>query len=130
MNWVSAQDVIALHDRILQRLPGIIGMPDPGRADAIIYRVQNRCHYEGITDIFELAATYWVAVARGHIFYDGKKRTAFLVTVTFLYREGIAIRDNDTMLENLTVAAATGEQTVVQLAQHLRALADHTASAG
>ncbi|SFO12436.1 death on curing protein [Xenorhabdus japonica] len=91
---------------------------------ALIYRMQNRTHYEGITDIFELAATYWVAIARGHIFNDGNKRTAFFVTMTFLYRNGIKIRDNDNTLENLTVEAATGAKTVEQLAQHLRELVD------
>lgn len=59
MKWVSASEVIAFHDRILQHLPGVKGMSDPGRAEAIIYRVQNRFHYEGVNDIFELAATYW-----------------------------------------------------------------------
>ncbi|MBL0907053.1 type II toxin-antitoxin system death-on-curing family toxin [Pectobacterium carotovorum] len=124
MNWVSAQEVIAFHDRILQRLPGVAGMPDPGRAEAIIYRVQNRTHYEGITDVFELAATYWVAVARGNIFNDGNKRTAFFVTMTFLYRNGVLVRDHDNTLENLTVEAATGAKNVDQLAQHLRNLED------
>lgn len=122
MIWVSAQEVIAFHDRILQRFPGVAGMPSHGRADALIYRVQNRKYYEGVTDVFELAATYWVAIARGHIFNDGNKRTAFFVTMTFLYRNGIKIRDNDNMLENLTVDAATGEKTVEQLAQYLREL--------
>ncbi|OSM97760.1 MULTISPECIES: type II toxin-antitoxin system death-on-curing family toxin [Lonsdalea] len=125
MIWISAQEVIAFHDRILQRLPGVAGITDPGRAEALIYRVQNRAHYEGTTDIFELAATYWVAIARGHIFNDGNKRTAFFVTMTFLYRNGVKIRDNDNALENLTVEAATGEKTVIQLAQSLRDLMDN-----
>ncbi|NDO83703.1 type II toxin-antitoxin system death-on-curing family toxin [Citrobacter sp. NCU1] len=124
MIWVSAQEVIAFHDRILRRLPGVAGMSDPGRAEALIYRVQNRTHYEGITDIFELAATYWVAIARGHIFNDGNKRTAFFVTMVFLYRNGIKICDNGNTLEDLTVLAATGEKTVGQLAQNLRELKD------
>ncbi|MGJ3355146.1 type II toxin-antitoxin system death-on-curing family toxin [Providencia sp. Je.9.19] len=124
MIWISAQEVIAFHDRILQRFPGVSGMADVGRAEALIYRVQNRTHYENITDIIELAATYWVAIARGHIFHDGNKRTAFFVTMTFLYRNGIKIRDNDCTLENLTVEAATGEKTVDQLAQCLRELID------
>ncbi|EPJ3899542.1 type II toxin-antitoxin system death-on-curing family toxin [Proteus mirabilis] len=126
MIWVSAQEVIAFHDRILQRFPGVVGMSDPGRAEALIYRVQNRKHYEGITDVFELAATYWVAIARGHIFNDGNKRTAFFVTMTFLYRNGIRIRDTGNMLENLTVEAATGEKTVDQLAKHLQNLVEKT----
>ncbi len=126
MIWVSAQEVIAFHDRISQRFPGVAGMSDPGRAEALIYRVQNRKHYEGITDVFELAATYWVAIARGHIFNDGNKRTAFFVTMTFLYRNGIRIRDTGNMLENLTVEAATGEKTVDQLAKHLQNLVEKT----
>ncbi|EHF3469644.1 TPA: type II toxin-antitoxin system death-on-curing family toxin [Proteus mirabilis] len=126
MIWVSAQEVIAFHDRILQRFPGVAGMSDPGRAEALIYRVQNRKHYEGITDVFELAATYWVAIARGRIFNDGNKRTAFFVTMTFLYRNGIRIRDTGNMLENLTVEAATGEKTVDQLAKHLQNLVEKT----
>lgn len=126
MIWVSAQEVIAFHDRILQRFPGVAGMSDPGRAEALIYRVQNRKHYEGITDVFKLAATYWVAIARGHIFNDGNKRTAFFVTMTFLYRNGIRIRDTGNMLENLTVEAATGEKTVDQLAKHLQNLVEKT----
>ena len=106
MNWVSAQEVIAFHDRILQRLPGVAGMPDQGRAEAIIYRVQNRTHYEGITDVFELAATYWVAVSRGHIFNDGNKRSAFCVPMTFVYGNGVLVRVNDNILVTLSVEAA------------------------
>ena len=103
----------------------VAGMPDPGRAEALIYRVQNRAHYEGVTDVFELAATYWVAIARGHIFNDGNKRTAFFITMTFIYRNGVRIRDTDNTRENLTVEAATGEKTVDQLAQHLQGLVDN-----
>lgn len=100
-------------------------MPATGRAEVLIYRVQNRTHYEGATDVFELAATYWVAIAHGQIFNDGNERTAFFVTMTSRYRNGIRIRNTDTMLENLTVEAATGEKTVDQLAQHLRDLVEN-----
>ncbi|ACT06710.1 death-on-curing family protein [Dickeya chrysanthemi Ech1591] len=120
MKWVSAQDVIDFHDRILQVLPGVTGMADPGRAEALIYRVQNRLYYEGVTELFELAATYWVTIARGHIFNDGNKRTAFFVTMTFLRRNGILIVDNDNSLEELTIKAATGEYLVSELAEQLR----------
>lgn len=123
MKWISAQEVIAFHDRILRYLPGVAGMPDAGRADAIIYRVQNRAHYEGVSNVFELAATYWVAIARGHIFNDGNKRTSFFVTMAFLRRNGVLVLDEGTELEELTVQAATGEKTVEQLSAILRTLA-------
>ncbi len=49
MIWVSAQEVIAFHDHILQRFPGVAGRVNPGRAQALIYHVQNWVHYEGVT---------------------------------------------------------------------------------
>ncbi|MBI0276751.1 type II toxin-antitoxin system death-on-curing family toxin [Hafnia alvei] len=123
MKWISAQEVIAFHDRILRYLPGVAGMPDVGRAEAIIYRVQNRAHYEGVYDVFELAATYWVAIARGHIFNDGNKRTSFFVTMAFLRRNSVLVLDEGNELEELTVQAATGEKTAEQLSAILRTLA-------
>ncbi len=80
--------------------------------------------YERITDIYELAATYWVAISRGYIFNDGNKQTAFFVTMVFLYRNGIKIIDVDDALENLTVDAAIGAKNSQQLAQYLRKLSD------
>lgn len=44
--------------------------------------------------------------------------------MTFLWRNGIRIRDVDNSLENLTVEAATGEKTVGQLARCLRERVD------
>lgn len=99
-------------------------MPDAGRAEAIIHRVHNLVHYEGMHNVFDLAAAYWVAIARGHIFNDGNKRTAFFTTMAFLKRNGVLIRDEGNTLEELTVQAATGELTPVQLAQILRELVD------
>ncbi|MGV2880371.1 type II toxin-antitoxin system death-on-curing family toxin [Pantoea vagans] len=122
MKWVSAQEVIAFHDRLLAVLPGIKGMPEPQRAEAIIYRVQNQFYYEGVEDIFVLAAIYLIAISRGHIFNDGNKRTAFFVTMVFLNRNGIAIRDEDNELEELTVSAATGDATTEVIAAVLRRL--------
>lgn len=122
MKWVSAREVIAFHDRLLAVLPGIKGMPEPQRAEAIIYRVQNQLYYEGVEDIFVLAAIYLIAISRGHIFNDGNKRTAFFVTMVFLNRNGIAIRDEDNELEELTVSAATGDATTEVIAAVLRRL--------
>ncbi|MBK5013112.1 MULTISPECIES: type II toxin-antitoxin system death-on-curing family toxin [Pantoea] len=122
MKWVSAQEVIAFHDRLLAVLPGIKGMPEPQRAEAIIYRVQNQLYYEGVEDIFVLAAIYLIAISRGHIFNDGNRRTAFFVTMVFLNRNGIAIRDEDNELEELTVSAATGDATTEVIAAVLRRL--------
>lgn len=122
MKWVSAAEIVEFHRRIMLISPGVPGMSDADRATAIISRVHNMAHYEGVTDVSELAASYLVAVARGHIFSDGNKRTAFFTTMVFLSRNGILIRDDSNDLEELTVKAATGELRVDALAVQLRAL--------
>lgn len=99
-------------------------MPDAGRAEAIIHRVHYLVPYEGVHDVFDLTAAYWVAIARGYTFNDGNKRTAFFTTMALLKCNGMLIRDEGNTLEELAVRAATGELTPVQLAQSLRKLVE------
>ncbi|OAT16010.1 death-on-curing (DOC) family protein [Buttiauxella gaviniae ATCC 51604] len=129
MKIISAQEVIEFHDRLLARDCGVEGMSDPGRADAIIHRVLNKHHYEGITDLYDLAAVYWVAIARGHIFNDANKRTAMFVTQLFLKRNGVNLPNpinikREQVLVDLTVKAATGEMKYPELAAELRRLVE------
>ncbi len=80
---ISAEEIILFHDRLLRVTPGVAGMPDPGRAEAIMYRVLNKIEYEGVTDVWRLAAMHLLAISRGHIFNDGNKRTALFITLLF-----------------------------------------------
>lgn len=125
MKWVSATEVVDFHRRIMLISPGMPGVSDADRATAIISRVHNLAHYEGMTNVFDLAACYLVAIARGHIFNDGNKRTAFFTAMVFLSRNGILIRDDGDELEKLTVRVATGELRMEELAVRLRDLAQN-----
>ena len=46
MRHISPEELIALHDANINRYGGLPGMSDPGRAEAIIGRVQARVAYE------------------------------------------------------------------------------------
>lgn len=80
---ISAEEIIQFHDRLLRVTPDVAGMPDPGRAEAIMYRVLNKIEYEGVTDVWRLAAMHLLVISRGHIFNDGNKRTALFITLLF-----------------------------------------------
>lgn len=72
---LTAELVDTIHDTVLN--PGEM----PGRArdkslEGALARVENRLCYGMIADIFDLAAAYAVAIARGHCFNDANKRTA------------------------------------------------------
>lgn len=77
-----------IHDAILN--PGEL----PGRArdkslEGALAHVENRLVYGMIADAFDLAAAYAVAIAQGHCFNDGNKRTAFQVMYICLELHGI-----------------------------------------
>lgn len=116
---ISAEEIIAFHDRLLRVTPGVVGMPDPGRAEALMYRVLNRIEYEGVTDVWLLAAMHLLAISRGHIFNDGNKRTALFITLLFLKRNGITLAANQDYVA-MTVEAAAGQLTLEQIASRLR----------
>lgn len=127
MKFVSPQEVIEFHDRLILRDGGVAGMPDPERADAIIHRVLNMIHYQGMADVYDVAAVYLVAIARGHIFNDANKRTALFVTQVFLKRNGVQISSTRTSLDEMqTIAlnAATGEYLWEMVSDRLKTISD------
>ncbi|EPX1410994.1 type II toxin-antitoxin system death-on-curing family toxin [Cronobacter sakazakii] len=120
IHFISAEEIVRFHDRLLQVTPGVTGMSDPGRAEALMYRVLNKYEYEGVNDIWLLAAMHLLAIARGHIFNDGNKRTALFITLLFLKRNGIDVAANPAFVE-MTVNAAAGRLTLEDIAVQLRA---------
>lgn len=59
MRHISPEELIALHDANISRYGGLPGMSDPGRAEAIIGRVQARVAYEEITDLSKSPPPTW-----------------------------------------------------------------------
>lgn len=121
MNWIllSPDLVEAIHDRILN--PGEL----PGRArdkslEAALTRVDNRIAYGMIGDVFDLAAAYAIAVARGHCFNDGNKRTAHQVMDVCLDLNGIQITWDTVEVGQTIIRAAQGLLEEPDLADWLR----------
>ena len=71
IQFISAEEIIYFHDKLLSVTPGVTGMSDPGRAEALLYRVLNKYEYEGVSDLWLLAAMHLLAISRCHIFNDG-----------------------------------------------------------
>ncbi|WP_410174034.1 type II toxin-antitoxin system death-on-curing family toxin [Microbulbifer thermotolerans] len=57
--------------------------------------MQHNVFYRGLTSIEQVAAIYTEAIARGHVFNDGNKRTALIATITFLEWNGYEILASD-----------------------------------
>ncbi|MBE8578668.1 type II toxin-antitoxin system death-on-curing family toxin [Vibrio sp. OPT18] len=126
--FLEAEDIIDIHDSILETEKGLKGM-NPGKVEAIVGRVKNIYSYgedgNDITTAFELAAHYAVAIARGHSFNDGNKRTAFVTMISILEVNNIplpedltqALIDNMGNYADIMVDVADGSVDAKRLAE-------------
>lgn len=111
--------VLAIHLRQLAEHGGGEGVRDEGLLDSALQRPLNKLGY-GDPDFADLAAAYAYGIARNHPFIDGNKRTALVVSFTFLYVNGL--KQTSSQVENVLcfLALAAGERSEEELAAWFR----------
>ena len=121
--WVTAEVASAAHAEQVAEHGGDDGVRDHGLLDSAMARPVNLAGY-GEPDVADLAAAYAFGIARNHPFVDGNKRTAAVVSETFLTLNGYELTATDAELVVAFVALAGGELSEVEMAdwfrQHIR----------
>jgi death on curing protein len=80
--WISKKAVLAMHSAQLAEHGGSDGIRDETLLDSALAKPL----YAEQPDIFRLTASYAFGIARNHAFVNGNKRTALVVSLTFLER--------------------------------------------
>jgi death-on-curing protein len=117
--WVTLDVAIAAHAEQIAEHGGGEGIREAGSLESAMARPQNLALY-GEPDISELAASYAYGIARNHPFVDGNKRTAAVVSETFLMLNGGLLLATDAELVVAFVALAAGELTEDELTAWFR----------
>lgn len=120
---IEADTVVAIHDAILATEPGLHGGHGVGPLEGALGRVSNAIEYDGVDDVYEIAALYAVAISRGHVFNDANKRTALVTSLTYLAMQGVEI-ERSAALEDIMVDVAQGQLSQQELAELLFAIAN------
>jgi len=106
--WITDLEAVALNHRLTTLFGGVGGgARDENLLRAALARPINKWYYEHPRpDLFDLAAAYAFAIARGHVFLDGNKRTAHAVAAVFLLNNGIehAAREEEVVAAMIGVA--------------------------
>ena len=89
--WISKKAVLAIHSAQLAEHGGSDGIRDETLLDSALAKPLNVFAYADQADLLRLAAFYAFGIARNHAFVDGNKRTALVVSFTFLDRNGSGI---------------------------------------
>lgn len=117
--WISAAVALAAHAEQLVEHGGGDGVRDAGALDSAMMRPRNLADY-GDPDAAALAAAYAYGIARNHPFVDGNKRTAAVISETFLMLNGFRLTASDAEMVVAFVALAAGELTEYELADWFR----------
>ena len=117
--WVATEVAIAAHAEQLAEHGGGEGVRDAGMLDSAMARPRNLAEY-GEPDVAALAASYAFGIARNHPFVDGNKRTAAVVSETFLMLNGYGLDASDAEVVVAFVALAAGELSEDELADWFR----------
>jgi len=117
--WVSVEVAAAAHAEQLAEHGGGEGVRDAGLLESAMARPQNLSAYEE-PDAASLAAAYAYGIARNHPFVDGNKRTAAVVSETFLVLNGYALGATDAELVVAFLALAAAEFSEEETADWFR----------
>lgn len=120
--WIDRRALELLHGESLREHGGAEGLRDEGLLESALARPVNLALY-GSPDVFELAASYGVGLAKNHPFVDGNKRAAFLSIGLFLFLNGRRLVSSQADATLTMLAVAAGDIDEPTLAQWLR---DHT----
>jgi death-on-curing protein len=84
-----------MHEEALMLHGGPEGVRDMGLLESALARPKNQFHYsDSPLSLQRLAAAYAKGIVANHPFVDGNKRTAFIVSVTFLRLNGLQLTAN------------------------------------
>ena len=84
VEFLSLDEVIAIHERLIERFGGPSGIRDLGLLESALYRPQTGYY----SDIAEMAAALFESLLMNHPFVDGNKRVAFFAVDVFLRLNG------------------------------------------
>lgn len=92
--------VVEINTFILETEPGMKGVIDIPKLQGALGRVDNAIVYEGLDDIFDIAAKYTASIAISHALPDANKRTGLVVALEYLsLNEHELTTDNELMAD-------------------------------
>ena len=84
VQFLSLDEAIAIHERLIERFGGSAGLRDPGLLESALFRPQTGYY----ADLTQMAAALFESLISNHAFVDGNKRAAFFISDTFLRLNG------------------------------------------
>jgi death-on-curing protein len=83
-SFLTADEVLAIHERLVEKFGGPPGVRDAGLLESALFRPQTG-YYQ---DLAEMGTALFESLLMNHPFVDGNKRVAFFATDVFFRLNG------------------------------------------
>lgn len=118
MKYLSAEQVLLIHSRLIDETGGSHGIRDLGLLQSAIARPMATFGGEDLyPDLFQKAAALMESLIKNHPFIDGNKRTAISSTGLFLRINGYVLETSQGEFEDFTLKMATGKISIDDAAE-------------
>lgn len=123
MIYLSFEDVVDLHDALINRFGGLSGIREKGLLESSLAMPMMAVFGEELyKSIYDKAACYLFSIVKNHPFLDGNKRTASSVALVFLRINGETPRYNIDNFVEFVVRIAEGHFDIPKISKHLKKL--------
>ncbi len=119
--WIDEREAFAIHARVVAVHGGAAGIRDQGLLQSALARPRQHYAYAKTTGIPDMAAIYTAAIVRNHPFFDGNKRTGFVIGVLFLELNGFQFQATEEDAAQAVMALAAGTLDEAGFARWLKA---------
>lgn len=121
-NFLTKEEVISAHYFMMKRMNDAeqTGVKDHGLLDSAVHRpMQSVFGEDAYPSLFHKAAALLESLVKNHCFHNGNKRTAYLVTKSFLMLNGYHLHMERKYAVEFIVDIANGLHTLESIAQVL-----------
>ena len=116
MNYLSAEQILFIHARLIEETGGSHGVRDLGMLLSAIGRPQASFDDQDLyLDLFSKAAALMESLIRNHPFVDGNKRTGVTAAGLFLHRNGYRLAATNADVVAITMKIAQSQSNLEEL---------------
>jgi death-on-curing protein len=121
MNYLTAEQILFIHARLIAETGGSHGVRDLGMLLSALGRPQASFDdQDRYPDLFSKAAALMESLIRNHPFVDGNKRTGATAAALFLRRNGYRLTASNADLLAVTMSIAQSHSSLAELTAWLQ----------
>lgn len=121
MNYLTPEQVLFIHSRVIAETGGIHGVRDLGLLESAVARPQATFDGKELyADVFIKAAALMDSLVNNHPFADGNKRTGVMSAGLFLLINEYKLKSSSAGMVDITMRVAMKKVTIEKLAQWMK----------